>query len=165
MEAFIENWWKEINLAPLWGQLVLQSYLYGVFSLIQESQEDGKWNVFTYKEAIEEADEFLDFPNDFLESLHKSVESLFEGALPTIEEYNRYISDIIDNAENTLEICVMSKLFSGECLTDEDYDDLLSRLSFRPDERQRKRPMTRRVRGRRAITPIRRRGYRTRARL
>jgi hypothetical protein len=162
MDAFIANWWKEINLAPLWAQLVLQSYLYGVFSLIQESQEDGKWRIFTYKEAIEEADEFIDFPNDFLEGLHKSVESIFEGPLPTIEKYNQYISDSIDNAENTLELCVLSKLFSGECLTKEDYDDIFDRLSFRPNELPRKKPTTRRMHGRRAITPIRRRGHKTR---
>ena len=154
MEKLIETWWTQFEISPRWNQVVLQLWMYGLFCWIQDSLDNGSFIPIAIEELFEYADEFIEMPRD-IEFLKPSFNSLLETNLKlTFQKcYNEFLEKVttIDK-----EVEIITILFTGEDFTEEQINAVWDALAFICSSNHKKKG-TRRVHGRRAITPLRRR--------
>ena len=174
MEVIIEKWWELFDEASLEKKVVLQTWIYGLFCYIQDSQEKGEWEIAPFEELFEYANEFMDLSRDGLDLL--SDEFLNLRLSPLIEEDFQKNYDKFTEKINglSLEINITKDIFNGEDLSEDTRKRVLVLLgkiqedSQKQEEAQEAQELqkrkhkiqTRRIHGRRAITPIKRKNGR-----
>lgn len=158
----LESKLKELCIiSPHWMQLELQAFWYGLISWAITCAEDkrpAKAEDITVEELLEHADvEFVSWPAEWLE--------------PTITEFINYnfneaqLNELFSRLDTIFRDCVpidldiFSTLADGQQLTEEQWVRLYNTLAFIPPEIQKgkrnTRAKTRRIHGRRALTPMR----------
>ncbi len=146
--------------APHWQQLVLQAFWYGVMNWLiplKEAEKQPSLDRMTPLDLAKHADpEFVRWPTEWLQpwmeravSLELSVDELYD----LYDDLNTVFQDCVPT-----DLVIFTELSNGEKLTEEQWERLYAAVAFQPLPQQpKKAPKTRRVHGRRAITPIRRR--------
>ncbi len=150
-------------IAPHWMQLQLQAFWYGLLSWCITCAEDkrlARLEEVSIPQLLEAADpEFATWPTDWLQPIAKQfVEQKFpEEALH--EWFDRL--DIIFRDTVPTDLDIFTTLADGAELSEEQWARLYDAVAFLPPQQgslqPRKHKKTRRVHGRRAITPMRRR--------
>ena len=157
MEKLVETWWQQFELSPRWNQVVLQLWMYGLFCWLQDSFETDEYIPTTMEELFEYADEFVELPRD-IEFIKPSFKTLLENnirLIPFQKIYNEFFEKVetIDK-----EVEIMNILCTGEDFTEEQVNTIWDALAFQPIHiKDPRKNLTKRVHGRRAITPLRRR--------
>lgn len=151
-------------ISPHWMQLQLQAFWYGLLSWCITCVEDKRpiqLETITIEELLETADpEFASWPTDWLQPFaNQFVTHSF-----TEEEYHNCLDrlDVIFRDTVPTDLDIFTTLADGNTLTEEQWMRLYEALAFLPPQhllpsQSNKRQKTRRVHGRRAITPMRRR--------
>lgn len=150
-------------ISPHWMQLQLQAFWYGLLSWCITCAEDkrpARLEEVTIPQLLEAADpEFATWPTDWLQPIAKQfVEQNFaEEALH--EWFDRL--DIIFRDTVPTDLDIFTTFADGAELSEEQWARLYDALAFLPPQQGSLQPTkhkkTRRVHGRRAITPMRRR--------
>jgi len=159
MEAIIEKWWELFDEASLEKKVVLQIWIYGLFCYIQDSQENGEWEIAPFEELFEYASEFMDLSREGLDLLKDEFRNL--RLSPLIEDFQKNYDKFTDKInELSLEINITKEIFNGEDLSEDTRKRvlvLLGKIQEESKELKRKHKIqTRRIHGRRSITPIKR---------
>jgi len=163
MEAIIEKWWELFDEASLEKKVVLQTWIYGLFCYIQDSQENGEWEIAPFEELFEYASEFMDLSREGLDLLKDEFLNL--RLSPLIEDFQKNYDKFTDKInELSLEINITKEIFNGEDLSEDTRKRvlvLLGKIQEESKELKRKHKIqTRRIHGRRSITPIKRKNGR-----
>jgi hypothetical protein len=149
--------------AAHWELLLLQSFWYGLWCWLTtctEDQKDPQENMLTAKQIVILTDsKFESWPTDWLE---ETVIQILDLHL-SLEELNTFFDEIDilfkDIVPPSLDI--FTTLGNGDFITKEQWDDLQASVAFFPPHNlpltDRIRHKTRRSRGKRALTPLRRR--------
>ena len=156
MEKLIETWWHQFEISPRWNQVVLQLWIYGLFCWLQDSLETDKYIPTTAEELFEYADEFIEIPRD-IEFLKPSFNILLENnirLIPFEKIYNKFLEKV---ATIDKKVEIINILCTGDDFTEEQINNVWDALAFQIDTPMHKKNTTKRVHGRRAITPLRRR--------
>lgn len=162
MEALESNLKTTCFQAPHWQQLVLQAFWFGVLSWAVPLVEEGQHlqaQPMTVKDLVHHADpEFVSWPYEWLEATLKAFE-----AIPwTTDSINAFF----DRLETIFQDCLPTDLHiyhilvKGDYLTDEQWSRLFDTVAFQPPQaaaQPPKKAKTRRMHGRRGITPMKRR--------
>ena len=159
MEALLSPY---ITNQPLWIQLGLQGFLYGVFGWLQEKceNEEPLTTPSSLDVFMERADEqFVSWPTDWFRPIFDGiilVWSASEKSLVTIERFSEEAEEIFRNRVPA-DLLVFHQLITGEPITDEQWERLWSALAFAPPPVPLgKQKHTRRIHGKRALTPMKR---------
>ena len=148
-------------IAPHWMQLELQAFWYGFISWCITCAEDGRparLEDITMEQLLEAADlEFTSWPTDWLQPVAKQFLAIQLSEEALHEWFNRLDTVFRDTVPTDLDI--FTTLADGSTLTEEQWVRLYDALAFLPPQtvKPHRHPKTRRVHGRRAITPMRRR--------
>lgn len=148
-------------ISPHWMQLELQAFWYGLISWAITCAEDkrpAKAEDITVQELLEHADaEFISWPTEWLEpSIAELINYNFNE-----EQLNELFSrlDTIFRDSVAVDLDIFSTLADGQHLTEDQWIRLNNTLAFIPPEIQKykknTRAKTRRIYGRRALTPMR----------
>jgi hypothetical protein len=166
MDPLIQ-WEEELKnlctILPHWQQIQLQGFWYGLISWLLTCAEEGvnpTLHTVTAQELMKHSDiHFEDWPSEWLQTyadkfiaLHLSHEQLntWFATLDTV--FRDCISTDLD---------IFGILSEGAELTDEQWERLYDSMAFQPPDmsgfkRAANKHKTRRVHGRRALTPMRR---------
>ena len=149
---------EQLGISPKWLQLVWQAYLYGFGCWLLDCEET-EWKQETLDYIFKLSDNtILSFPKDIIQGFHskwseKAIESKYtkDQIEDAMEEWFETCETIIDPT-----IFIMRLLYDGEQITEEKWLDLHKHIMDPNPIKPKHQQKTRRVRGRRAITPIRR---------
>lgn len=167
MQTLLSSLKTQTLESPRWIQLELQGFWYGLLSWSLTCTEDKVVPVksdITVTELLQHADqEFESWPTDWLESYIKEFLDL--GL--TYDHQQEFFSGLEQVFQDSVptDINIFSVLANGDSLTAEQWERLHAALAFRNPPEPPKRIATRRIHGRRAITPIKRRKAFTRHRV
>ena len=147
-------------LSPHWMQLELQAFWYGLISWAITCEEDkrtAKAEDITVQELLEHADaEFVSWPTEWLEPYITEFLSYNFNGQQLDELFN--LLDTIFRDCVPIDLDIFSILADGNQLTTEQWERLDNTLAFIPPEIQKRKntkAKTRRIHGRRALTPMR----------
>lgn len=173
MEAIIEKWWELFDEASLEKKVVLQTWIYGLFCYIQDSQEDSEWGITPFEELFEYANEFMDLSREGLDLLNDEFRNLRLSTLMDEDEFQKNYEIFTQKINNlSLEINITKQVFNGEDLSEDTRkrvlvllgkieEEVQVTLQEEPKELKRKHKIqTRRIHGRRSLTPIKRKNGR-----
>ena len=143
---------------------MLQTWIYGLFCYIQDAQEAKEWLVIPFEELFEYANEFMDLSKEGADELKDDLVNLRLRPLVTTDEFQKNF-DIFVTACDTIpeNVLIIKELFTGEDLSQEIITRVLNLLRAVPTpqkEPKKKHLQTRRIHGRRSITPIKRKNGR-----
>ena len=145
--------------APRWMQLELQAFWYGLISwslTCLEDKEEPNIDTITVEELIQHSDpNFIDWPTNWLEPLIKEFIDMklsYEQQEQLLTNLEQHFKDCVPTDLNIYTI-----LIHGESLADEQWIRLYDSLAFIPPEEYKSQNKTRRIYGKRSITPMRRR--------
>jgi DNA-directed RNA polymerase subunit F len=158
MDRILEKWWEIFDEASLEGQVILQTWIYGLFCYIQDSQEAGEWIPIPFEELFDYANEFNDLSKEEADDLKESLVNLRLKPLLTEDDFNKILQIFVSDTQKIQEgIYIIKDLLTGEDLSEEIKTRVMGIL--RPplkQEQKRKHLQTRRIYGRRSITPVKR---------
>lgn len=150
-------------IAPHWMQLELQAFWYGLISWCITCAEDkrpARMEDISLTQLLEAADpEFASWPTDWLQPIAKQFinKNFSEEALH--KWFDRL--DVIFRDTIPTDLDIFTTLADGGELSEEQWSRLYDALAFVPPQHgpsaASKHKKTRRIHGRRAITPMRRR--------
>lgn len=162
MDGYIADLKTDCFQLPHWQMLLLQAFHYGVLNWFIPVLEEGKKPVkgdFLLEDLVAHSDpEFRNWPSDWLNSW---LEKLF---LLDLSHEQLYLFS--EQLEEAFRDCIPTDLdiygtfLQGETLTDEQWTRLYTSVAFQPPtllSTPSQKGKTRRMHGRRAITPIKRR--------
>jgi hypothetical protein len=160
MDRILEKWWELFDEASLEGQVILQTWVYGLFCYIQDSQEAEDWIPIPFEELFDYANEFNDLLREEANDLKDSLVNLRLKPLLSSDNFKKSLEIFVSETEKIPEgISIIKELLNGEDLCEETKTRVLGLL--RPlQEQKRKHLQTRRIYGRRSITPIKRKNGR-----
>ena len=168
MEALLTSLKNQTLESPRWVQLELQGFWYGLLSWSLTCTEDKVIPLapdITVAELLQHSDqEFESWPTDWLEP---SIKQFLDLGL-TYDQQQEFFSALeqVFQESAPIDINIFSVLANGETLTLEQWERLYAALAFRtPPEPPKKKQATRRIHGRRSITPIKKRRAFTRHRV
>jgi len=154
--------------APRWMLLEIQAFMYGLISWSITCAEDlvipDPMSISIRDLLIHSDGEFEDWPTEWLEPYMHAYLSLN----PTLTEQNEFFSNLEELFQDCvpLDLNIFSVLITTELLTMEQWERLYDSLAFtHPIVHEEKKARTRRIHGRRSLTPIRARRVFTRHRL
>jgi DNA-directed RNA polymerase subunit F len=162
MDRILEKWWEIFDEASQEGQIILQTWIYGLFCYIQDSQEAEDWIPIPFEELFDYANEFMDLSKEEANDLKESLVNLRLKPLLTDDDFNKILQIFVLDTEKIPEgIYIIKDLLTGEDLSEEVKTRVMGILrplpQFQPlQEQKRKHLQTRRIHGRRSITPIKR---------
>lgn len=157
MEAILEKWWALFNDSSLEDQIMLQTWIYGLFCYIQDAQEAKEWLVIPFEELFEYANEFMDLSKEGADELKDDLVNLRLRPLVTSDEFQKNFDAFVTACDTIPEnVIIIKELFTGEDLSEETR----ARVSILRAVPKKKHLQTRRVHGRRSITPIKRKNGR-----
>ena len=184
MDRILEKWWEIFDEASQEGQIILQIWVYGLFCYIQDSQEAQDWIPIPFEELFDYANEFMDLSKEEANDLKESLVNLRLKPLLTSDDFKKSLEIFVSETEKIPEgLYIIKDLLTGEDLSEEikkrvldllkpqslPSQDLseeiktgaLDLLKHEPlplsDHEVKKRHFqTRRIHGRRSITPIKR---------
>jgi hypothetical protein len=149
---------------PHWQQLLLQAFFYGILNWLISYHEEERQivpNDFTLEDIVAHSDEeFRTWPSDWLQpwkdrilSMNLSLDDLYT----LYEHVDTVFRDCIP-----VDLDIFSTLANGEPLTEDQWTRLYESVAFRPPAIQptgfkKHHAKTRRMHGKRALTPLRRR--------
>jgi hypothetical protein len=155
--------------APRWMLLEIQAFWYGLISWSITCTEDliiPEPSKITIRDLLIHSDgEFEDWPSTWLEPYMHEFLSLH----PTLTEQHDFFGRLEDLFQDCIptDMNIFTFLISTEILSETQWERLYDALAFTnpilPDER--KSPKTRRIHGRRSLTPIKARRVFTRHKL
>jgi hypothetical protein len=171
MEEIIEKWWELFDEAALEKKVVLQTWIYGLFCYIQDSQENGEWEISPFEELFEYANEFMDLSREGLDLLKDEFLNLRLSPLIDEDEFQKNYEKFTEKINGlSLEINITKDVFNGDDLSEDTRKRVLVLLGKikedvsqeQPQEQQKRkhRAQTRRIHGRRSLTPIKRKNGR-----
>ena len=172
MEEIIEKWWELFDEASLEKKVVLQTWIYGLFCYIQDSQENSEWEISPFEELFEYANEFMDLSREGLDLLSDEFLNLRLSPLIDEDDFQKNYDKFTEKINGlSLEINITKQIFNGEDLSEDTRKRVLVLLGKiqeevqevqEPQEQQKRKHkiQTRRIHGRRAITPIKRKNGR-----
>jgi len=172
MEEIIEKWWELFDEASLEKKVVLQTWIYGLFCYIQDSQENSEWEISPFEELFEYANEFMDLSREGLDLLSDEFLNLRLSPLIDEDDFQKNYDKFTEKINGlSLEINITKQIFNGEDLSEDTRKRVLVLLgkiqeevqeAQEPQEPQKRKHkiQTRRIHGRRAITPIKRKNGR-----
>ena len=172
MEEIIEKWWELFDEASLEKKVVLQTWIYGLFCYIQDSQENSEWEIAPFEELFEYANEFMDLSREGLDLLSDEFLNLRLSPLIDEDDFQKNYDKFTEKINGlSLEINITKQIFNGEDLSEDTRKRVLVLLGKiqeeaqepqEPQEQQKRKHkiQTRRIHGRRAITPIKRKNGR-----
>jgi len=167
MEQILEKWKTCAIDSPIWNKIVLQTWSYGFLCWLKDSSEMGKWVEVTFEEFFDYADEFRDMPIGGVSGyLMPAFSKLLTKPLLSAEKIDEFHEKLLDLVEEHVqkEINIIDELFEGEPLKEETREKVWQELSFIIEPSTKKPNKTRHVKGKRAITPIKRRGRQAKTR-
>jgi hypothetical protein len=158
MDRILEKWWELFDDASQEGQIILQTWVYGLFCYIQDSQEAEDWIPIPFEELFDYANEFNDLSKEEADDLKESLVNLRLKPLLTDNEFKRNLEIFVLETEKIPEgISIIKDLLTGEDLNEEIKTRVMGILRPVPAQEPKKRHLqTRRIHGRRSITPIKR---------
>jgi hypothetical protein len=166
MDRILEKWWEIFDEASLEGQVILQTWIYGLFCYIQDSQEAGEWIPIPFEELFDYANEFNDLSKEEADDLKESLVNLRLKPLLTEDDFNKILQIFVSDTQKIPEgIYIIKDLLTGEDLSEEIKTRVMGILRPLPpslpqsqplQEQKRKHLQTRRIYGRRSITPVKR---------
>lgn len=160
----LENELKNMSLhLPHWQQLVLQGLWYGLISWAMtcaEENVDSKLNPPTLSEMLKHADsEFEGWPVEWLQD----EATKFLSLKLSVEELNSWFARLDSVFQDCIrtDIYIFGTFAEGATLTEDQWKLLYDAVAFMPpDVTGFRKPIskskTRRIHGRRALTPMRR---------
>jgi len=167
MLSFLTSIKTQALESPRWIQLELQGFWYGLLSWSLTCTEDkvtpDKSDI-TVAELLQHADqEFESWPTDWLEP---SIKQFLDLGL-SYDQQQEFFSALEQVFQDSVpvDINIFTVLANGDTLTIEQWERLHAALAFRNSPEPPKKQNTRRIHGRRAITPIKRRKAFTRHRV
>lgn len=159
MEAILAPY---LSGQPLWVQLGLQGFLYGVLGWLQEGCESGEPLVTppSLTTFLERADEtFASWPTEWLAPVFQQLADAWahsEKTLATVEQFSEDAEATFRNRVPA-DLLVFHQLETGDSITDEQWERLWDALAFAlPPVPPGKQKHTRRAHGKRALTPMKR---------
>jgi hypothetical protein len=163
MEPILEKWWEIFNESSLEDQIILQTWIYGLFCYIHDCQDAEDWVPIPFEELFEYANEFNDLSKEGADELKEALVNLRLRPLITTDEFQKNFDDFatqIDSIE--ADVLIIKELLTGEDLCEETRTRVLNLLkpTPTPQKEAKKKQLTRRVHGRRSITPIKRKNGR-----
>ena len=167
MEQILDKWKICATDSPIWNKIVLQTWSYGFLCWLKDSSEMGKWVEITFEELFDYADEFRDMPIGGVSGyLMTAYVSLLAGPLLTLQQIDEFHEKLLAMVDEHVqkEINIIDELFEGEPLKEETREKVWQELSFIIEPSTKKKNHTRHINGRRAITPIKRRGRQSKTR-
>jgi hypothetical protein len=134
-----------------------------LFCYIHDSQEAEDWVPIPFEELFEYANEFNHLSKEGADELKESLVNLRLRPLITTDEFQKNFDDFatqIDSIE--ADVLIIKELLTGEDLCEETRTRVLNLLkpTPTPQKEAKKKQLTRRVHGRRSITPIKRKNGR-----
>lgn len=169
----MEQWEEELETvcfqAPHWQKLMLQGFWQGLLSWLITCAEDGvnpKTAPLSTKELITLADpEFASWPSEYLESSRNRFMDLGLSSEQLHTWFERL--HVIFEEAVPADLNIFQIWSEGQQLTEEQWDRLQDATAFVPptassSPKKNKQNKTRRIHGRRALTPIRARRATTR---
>jgi hypothetical protein len=163
MEPILEKWWEIFNDSSLEDQIILQTWIYGLFCYIQDSQEAEEWVPIPFEELFEYANEFNDLSKEGADELKESLVNLRLRPLVTTDEFQKNFNTFVTQTDSIeADVLIIKELLTGEDLCEETRTRVLNLLKATPtpQKESKKKQLTRRVHGRRSITPIKRKNGR-----
>jgi hypothetical protein len=149
--------------AAHWELLLLQGFWYGLWCWLTtcaEDQKDPEENRLSAKQIVTLTDsKFESWPTDWLEDTVESILNLHLNE----EELNTFFDEIDLLFKDTIppNLDIFTTLGNGDFITNEQWDILQASVALFPPHNQpltnRIKHKTRRARGKRALTPLRRR--------
>lgn len=166
MDSLFQDLQAGLTDTPVWVQILWQAYSYTMLCWCIDSVEHQSFTPETLADSLEFVDaEFRKFPHEALFSpIHehwtKTLMSLNPSKTQLEEEAEVWCEAIQKVVDPSIEI--FSTLYDGQELTAEKWDALYSAMAFQPPQvkathSHKNLHRTLRSKGRRAITPIRRR--------
>ena len=145
--------------APHWMQLELQAFWYGLINWTLTCAEDNETpdpKDMTVAELLQHSDsEFNEWPTDWLEP---SIQQFTDLHL-TYQQQQEFFTTLDRLFQDSVptDINIFTLLANGDEITTDQWERLYETVAFRaPMEMSKPQQKTRRIRGRRAITPIKR---------
>jgi hypothetical protein len=167
MQSLLNSLKTNVLESPRWVQLELQGFWYGLLSWSLTCTEDTIVPIatdITVLELLHHADEeFESWPTDWLEP---SIAQFLDLGL-TYDQQQEFFTALEQVFQDSVptDINIFSVLANGDSLIESQWERIHAALAFRnPPEPPKKQP-TRRIHGRRALTPIKRRKAFTRHRV
>ena len=161
MEAILERWWTLFNESSLEGQIILQTWVYGLFCYIQDSQDEGQWIVIPFEELFDYANEFNDLSREDADELKEGLVNLRLQELVSTEQFQKNFDAFLTQTDNIdADVLIIKELFNGEDLSKETRTRIANLLNPSVQKEAKKKHLTRRIHGRRSITPIKRKNGR-----
>ena len=168
MQSLLSSLKTQTLESPRWVQLELQGFWYGLLSWSLTCTEDKLIPLapdITVLELLQHADqEFESWPTDWLEPCIKQFLDL--GL--TYDQQQDFFSGLEPVFQDSVpvDINIFTILANGDTLTEDQWERMYATLAFKnPPEPSKKKQATRRMHGRRALTPIKRRKAFTRHRV
>jgi len=146
--------------SPRWMQIEIQGFMYGLLSwslTCLEDKEEPIHTKITVEELLEHADEeFHGWPTSWLEPMVEDFIALhlsYDVQQTLLVNLERVFQDSVPT-----DINIFTILANGDILTTEQWERIYESIAFRnPIEPIKKSQKTRRLQGRRAVTPIKKR--------
>ena len=164
----IESSLKSLCLqSPHWMQIELQAFWYGLLSYTMDAAENAQPldpKEFSPEILLQHADpEFEGWPTDWLQPFVTE----FTGLSLNFQQQQEFFEHLESLFQDTIpvDLNIFTVLAEGELLTQEQWKRLLDTVAFQPPTNilipQKSHPRTRRIQGRRGITPLKRRKAKT----
>jgi hypothetical protein len=161
MDSILERWWALFNESSLEGQIILQTWVYGLFCYIQDSQDEGQWIVIPFEELFDYANEFNDLSREDADELKEGLVNLRLQELVSTEQFQKSFDVFVSQTDSIdADILIIKELFNGEDLSKETRTRITNLLNPIVQKEVKRRHLTRRIHGRRSITPIKRKNGR-----
>lgn len=161
METILERWWELFNESSPEGQIILQTWVYGLFCYIQDSQDEGQWIVISFEELFDYANEFNDLSREEADELKEGLVNLRLQEVVSTEQFQKNFDAFVSQCDSIEgDVVIIKELFNGEDLSKETRTRITNLLSPVVEKEPKKKHQTRRIHGRRSITPIKRKNGR-----
>jgi hypothetical protein len=145
--------------APRWMQIEIQGFWYGLMSwslTCLEDKEEPNIHTITVKELLEHSDtNFKDWPTDWLES---SIKDFIDMKL-SYEEQETFFTNLEQYFKDSIpvDLNIYTILMNGDTISEEQWERLYDSMAFLHPQEYKSQNKTRRIYGKRSITPMRRR--------
>lgn len=162
MDSVLEKWWTIFDEASLEEKVILQTWIYGFFCYIQDSQECGSWLHIPFEELFDYANEFIELSREEADELKDHFLNLRLRSVTTVDEFQTVFEKFTQSSKIPDELSIIKELFSGEDLDEKTRTKIYSLLKPKEEitTKIKAKRNTRRIYGRRSITPIKRKNGR-----
>jgi len=145
--------------APRWMQIEIQGFWYGLMSwslTCLEDKEEPNTESITIEELLQHSDpHFKDWPTTWLETTVKDFVNMKMSYEQQEQLFTRLEEHFKDSIPTDLNIYTI--LMNGDTISEEQWERLYDSIAFLPPQEHKSNNKTRRVQGKRSITPMRRR--------